>query len=210
MLASMPKGKIARAASAEAEQENMVADEVEAEVLTTEELARLKKVSVATVDRARRSGALPAELRGRQWVFRKTVLEMELRRQGVHTSAITQVNHAGIAAQQIFELLDKKMPTREIVQRLALHPATVLAVAKDWIACGAFNQNELAVIHGDKALPVLVPSWAPPSSIPPPDTGAEPPNIPSTPPIDIPSEPPRKVEDIISDMRKRMGIPQSE
>lgn len=84
--------------------------------------------------------------------------------------------HEGEIAQKVFALLDKGVPTREIVKELSLPPEKVRHLAQDWIACGQFDATTLAVVHGHREPPkppppapvaMPQPAWMPASSLEP-------------------------------------------
>lgn len=61
--------------------------------------------------------------------------------------SVVKEERDGQNARKVFELLDKGVPTREIVKQTSLPAKRVLDIAKEWIACGLFDQNELAIVH---------------------------------------------------------------
>lgn len=70
------------------------------------------------------------------------------------TSAHTRARQEDVAVtRRVFALLDQGIPTRLIIQQVDVTPERLRALAQEWIRCGQFDENQLAIVHGQKEAP---------------------------------------------------------
>ena len=179
---------------------------------------------ISTVEAARRTGmSVPwiklhaADLGGRKtgrghYKFPPDITlerireKMVIRASHKISTAFAKEEHDGDIAQKVFDALDRAVPTREIVKQFGITPGKVRELAREWIACGKFDENELAIIHGKR-------EPEPPSSpsgngVPMPGIGIQIPGI-HTPPVETSRPIPKSekkssmVQDMVADAHRR-------
>jgi hypothetical protein len=126
---------------------------------------------ISTVEAARRTGmSVPwiklhaADLGGRKTgrghykfppdiTIERVREKMVIRASHKTATAFAKEAHDGDIAQKVFDALDRAIPTREIVKQFGITPGKVRQLAQEWIMCGKFDENELAIIHGKREPP---------------------------------------------------------